>query len=138
MVTLSGCRSATTSVEAGGAGAETTQTVIASSATDAQSAPEKRGPATVTTLLISRSPTKPELVDVIVRGELPDACRRIAWEVSGGAGHYRVDVWSVSTLEPGELCSATLEPFEEVVPLGSVPSGTHMVSSGDQSATFEV
>ena len=73
-----------------------------------------------------------------MRGELPDACRRVAWEVRREGNTFVVDVWSVSTTAPGELCASSLEQFEEVVPLGLVPPGTYLVRGGDQEASFEV
>ncbi len=144
LTTLTGCGDAATPVETAEAGATsgaesaTTKVLDVSSDSDAGTAPTARGAATVTALLISRSPDRAEQVDVVVRGDLPDACRRIAWELRRVGPTFVIDVWSISMLEPDELCTASLEPFEEVVPLGLVPTGTYLVRSGTQEERFEV
>jgi hypothetical protein len=113
-------------------------TLAASSPTDAALPPQQRGRVTISALLISRNEERTALVDVVLRGELPDPCHRLAWMVRQTGRNYEIDAWSVPADGGEDLCVAAVQPFEEVIPLGELPPGTHTVTAGEHLATVEV
>ncbi len=81
----------------------------------------------------------PVQVQVVVRGQLPDACAFVeATEVSVEGNTFYV---SLTVARKANMrCAQMLTPFEEVVPLDTadLPAGTYSVQAGEVVAEFDL
>ena len=82
----------------------------------------------------------PVQVNVVIRGDLPDAgCTTIASVEQGRQGNtFRLTL--VTTTDPLALCAQALTPFEEVVALDvkDLPAGVYVVDVHGVEGTFEL
>lgn len=79
----------------------------------------------------------PVQVHVVIRGDLPDACTRIA-SVSVRRSGERFDVAIVAERERDAICAQVLTPYEETVALSvhGLAAGTYLVDVHGVTASF--
>lgn len=76
----------------------------------------------------------PVQIGLSISGDLPTPCDRLRVAVEEPDSENRINVDVYSVFEPGIACIQVLEPFEEVVDLGSFPSGHYSVWVNGQLA----
>jgi hypothetical protein len=93
-----------------------------------------RGEAFVDSAGIMTLESFPPQYLLTLRGNLPTPCHQLRVEVGqpDAENQIRVEVYSV--VDPNAICIQVLEPFEENIPLGSLPAGTYTVSVNGELA----
>jgi hypothetical protein len=80
----------------------------------------------------------PVQVTLALSGNLPDPCHALRVVVSSPDEQNRVYVEVYSMADPGQICTAVLEPFNAQVPLGSFAGGEYQVYiNGELFGTFQ-
>ena len=99
------------------------------------------GPAYVNTVLLARTGDLPVQIILVVRGYLPDPCRRVGQvNQRRDANHYTVTINSVMAVPPETVCPAVLEPFESIValPVLGLEAGTYSYTVNGITGTFHL
>lgn len=80
----------------------------------------------------------PVQVTLALSGNLPDPCHALRVVVSSPDEQNRVYVEVYSVADPGQICTAVLEPFNAQIPLGSFAGGEYQVYiNGELFGTFQ-
>ena len=93
--------------------------------------------AQVQSVEIQVTGTNPSQLNVLVRGQLPDACTHLGQSEIRRAGNtFQVTVYEVSPTDHG--CVQVLSPFETTIPLDTtdLAPGTYAVNADGASAVF--
>jgi hypothetical protein len=76
----------------------------------------------------------PPQISVVVQGDLPTPCNQLRVEVGQPSAENKIMVDVYSVVDPDEICTQVLEPFEESIDLGTYPTGHYSVWVNDQLA----
>ncbi len=70
------------------------------------------------------NPTK---VSLVITGNLPTPCHQFAYTLGqpDSTGSINIDVFSL--VDPDQICTQNIQPFEQVIDLGSFPSGQYTI-----------
>lgn len=73
-----------------------------------------------------------------IKGNLPTPCHQLRVEVGEPDAQNQIQVQVYSVVDPNLMCIQVLEPFEENIPLGSLPTGQYTVLvNGERSGQIE-
>lgn len=79
----------------------------------------------------------PVQVRAVVAGNLPTPCHELQWSLDDSDPDAPVlEVWS--TVEPDVVCAQVLEPFEEVISVGSYETGEYSLLVNGEAHGFEI
>lgn len=87
--------------------------------------------------LIARESYPPQIV-LLLSGDLPTPCNQLRVEIQPPDNENKIvaDVYSV--IDPEQMCTQVLEPFEESIELGTFPSGHYTVwVNGEMAGEFD-
>jgi hypothetical protein len=70
----------------------------------------------------------PPQYTLTIKGNLPTPCHQLRVEVSEPDAKNQIRVQAYSVVDPNKMCIQVLEPFEENIPLGSLPTGQYTVT----------
>jgi hypothetical protein len=76
--------------------------------------------------------TDPVQVQLVVEGELPNACARLGWYVKPGDDQGRIELALYADEPSGTACVQVLAPYSEVILLGAFGRGSYAVFLNDQ------
>ena len=77
-------------------------------------------------------------INLVLRGELPTPCNQLRIKVTPPDAQNLIQVNVYSVVDPDQICTQVLEPFEAVVSLGSFTSGKYSVYvNGEYLGEFE-
>ena len=76
----------------------------------------------------------PPQISVTITGDLPTPCNQLRAEVHPPDAENKIVVDVYSVVDPDQVCVQVLEPFEEAIDLGTVPTGHYTVWVNDQMA----
>ena len=80
----------------------------------------------------------PPQYTLTIKGNLPTPCHQLRVEVSEPDAQNQIQVQVYSVVDPNKMCIQVLEPFEENIPLGSLPTGQYTVTvNGEQAGQIE-
>lgn len=80
----------------------------------------------------------PVQINLILRGDLPTPCNQLRIKVTPPDAQNRILVDVYSVVDPDQICTQVLEPFEALVSLGSFASGKYSVFvNGEYLGEFE-
>lgn len=85
--------------------------------------------------LISKE-SYPVQVSAVIEGYLPTPCHTLAWDLSGSEDGLYLDLYSAA--DPTGACAQVLEPFTEVVDLGSFKTGSYVLYVNGVAYPFEI
>ena len=88
---------------------------------------EVRGPVFIGDVDILLMESFPVQVALLVTGELPTPCHRAEFEVGELQADGTIEAILFSLSDPGEVCTAVVEPFEARIPVGSYTAGDYVV-----------
>ena len=86
-----------------------------------------RGPVYVDSVELLLLESYPVQVRARLQGALPTPCHRLAWDLSAPDARGRITLDVYSTADPGIACIQVLEPFEQVIDVGSFTSGSYVL-----------
>lgn len=69
----------------------------------------------------------PPQIALSLKGELPTPCHQLRVQVGTPDSNNRIDIEVYSVVNPEMMCTQVVEPFEEMVELGTFPSGHYSV-----------
>ncbi len=69
----------------------------------------------------------PLQVSLVLKGNLPTPCHVLRVVVTPVDAEKRIQVEVYSVVDPNQMCTQVLEPFEATIPLGSYASGKYSV-----------
>jgi hypothetical protein len=78
-----------------------------------------------TQLLIMES--FPPQFNLVIRGNLPTPCHQLRIIQNDPDDQNRINIEVISLVDPDEMCIQVIQPFEEVVSLGSYADGSYTV-----------
>lgn len=84
------------------------------------------------TLLVLES--FPPQIRLALTGTLPTPCHQLRVAVAAPDAQNRIQVDVYSVVDPGEICTQVLEPFQVSLPLEQYPAGTYSVWVNGQAA----
>lgn len=109
----------------------------ASDTTDTTAADGTRSPAYVESVEFQYLESYPVQVRAVVSGNLPTPCHELQWSLDESDPDAPVlEMWS--TADPEAVCAQVLEPFEEVIPIGSYETGSYTLTLDGESYPFEI
>jgi hypothetical protein len=87
--------------------------------------------------LIIRESFPPQISLVLV-GNLPTPCNQLRVEISSPDTENKIMVDAYSVIDPNQVCTQVLEPFEESIDLGAFPTGHYSVwVNGELAGEFD-
>jgi hypothetical protein len=69
----------------------------------------------------------PPQVSVLMQGDLPTPCHQLRVEVSPPNAENKIMLDAYSVVDPNQVCTQVLEPFEAFIDLGTFPTGHYTV-----------
>jgi predicted small lipoprotein YifL len=88
-----------------------------------------------TQLLIMES--FPPQFNLVIRGNLPTPCHQLHVVQNDPDAQNRINIEVISLVDPDQICIQVLQPFEEVVSLGSFADGAYTVLiNGEKVSEF--
>lgn len=97
-----------------------------------------QGEAFVTSTDILVMESFPPQYTLTIKGNLPTPCHQLRVEVGEPDAQNQIPVKVYSVVDPNLMCIQVLEPFEENIPLGSLPSGQYtVIVNGQQAGQIE-
>lgn len=84
--------------------------------------------------LVERS-GEPGRVDLVIKGDLPDACHIPVWDIGEAGEALTVDLRSAT--DPNQVCAQPLQPFEITIPLESARPDTTLVVLRTPSSEYQ-
>ncbi|HEX6271165.1 MAG TPA: hypothetical protein VFZ43_13075 [Anaerolineales bacterium] len=80
----------------------------------------------------------PPQIALSLSGDLPTPCHELRVDVREPDAENRIDVEVYSVVDPDQICTQVLEPFEENIELGTFPSGHYAVwVNGERVGEFD-
>ena len=80
----------------------------------------------------------PPQVSLTLAGDLPTPCNQLRVESSPADAENKIVVDVYSVIDPDEMCTQVLEPFEESIDLGTFPTGHYTVwVNGELAGEFD-
>jgi hypothetical protein len=76
----------------------------------------------------------PPQFNVEVQGNLPTPCHRLRYVINEPAAQNNINIEIFTLVNPEEMCIQVLQPFDEVISLGSFPDGSYTVLVNGQAA----
>jgi hypothetical protein len=82
--------------------------------------------------------TDPMIFLLNIKGNLPTPCNQLRVLVNPPDSQYRILLEVYSVADPKRMCVQILKPFEQMIPLGSYPSGHYVIYiNGKQIGEFD-
>lgn len=114
-------------------GAETVQPSPAPWQPSAQDKSLSQSEAFVTSADVLVLESFPPQYMLTIQGNLPTPCNQLRAEVGEPDAQGQIEVNVYSVVDPNIMCIQVLEPFEENIPLGSLPAGQYtVIVNGEQ------
>lgn len=80
----------------------------------------------------------PPQIALSISGDLPTPCNQLRVNVAPPDTENRIDVELYSVIDPDKACVQVLEPFEELIELGTFPTGHYSVwINGEMVGEFD-
>jgi hypothetical protein len=80
----------------------------------------------------------PVQINLVLRGDLPTPCNQLRIKVTPPDDQNRIQVQVYSVVDPNQLCTQVLEPYEALVSLGSFAGGKYSIYvNGEYLGEFE-
>ena len=76
----------------------------------------------------------PPQVSVILQGSLPTPCHQLRVEIREPDAENKIMVDVYSVVDPNQICTQVLEPFDAAIDLGAFPTGHYTVWVNAQMA----
>jgi hypothetical protein len=87
--------------------------------------------------LLIRESFPPQL-SVVMKGDLPTPCNQLRMTVGAPDPENKILVDVYSVIDPDQMCTQVLEPFEEAIDLGTFPIGHYTVwVNGELAGEFD-
>jgi inhibitor of cysteine peptidase len=86
-----------------------------------------RGPVYIDSVELLLLESYPVQVQVRLQGTLPTPCHRLAWDLRAPDTRGRITLDVYSAADPGIACIQALEPFEQVIDVGSFIRGSYIL-----------
>jgi hypothetical protein len=83
--------------------------------------------------LLIRESFPPQL-SLVLKGDLPTPCNELRVEVREPDAEKKIVVDVYSVIDPNQVCTQVIEPFEASVDLGTYPTGHYTVWVNEQMA----
>ena len=83
--------------------------------------------------LLVRESFPPQL-SLVMQGDLPTPCNQLRVEVRKPDPQNKITIDVYSVVDPNQMCTQVLEPFEEAIDLGTFPTGHYTVWVNGQKA----
>jgi hypothetical protein len=80
----------------------------------------------------------PPQISLILTGDLPTPCNQLRAEIRPPDAENKIMVHVYSVVDPNQVCTQVLEPFEESIDLGTYPTGHYTVwVNGEMAGEFD-